>query len=402
MVVMALLFNRGRVKMRRILYGISHMVSDKEIPIIKILDVLKEMKHNLEDRYEEAIKSRENMRRILQSISDGILIIDQEEKIIMSNSIACELLGIKDSSLDNKRLVEVLENYDMLNFVEKNLKNFTNDSSEISILYPKRHFLKCDAIPVVLNEDDKVLIAVIKDVTKEMELDIFRREFISNVSHELRTPLTSIHGYSETILDDDLSDPEMTKHFVGIIEAESARMNRLINDLLDLQKLEEGKAVFNFDEIYVDDVVEYVSRIVKPMAESLDVNVKVSCHSGVTVDGDFDRLVQAILNLVDNAIKYTSQKENGRKLVEVSCSVKGNKCEISIKDTGMGIPSDSIPRLFDRFYRVDKARARKVGGTGLGLSIVKMIVERHGGHIEVSSEQGIGSEFKIVLPTVEE
>ncbi len=382
---------------RAVLRDISYTVAGKNVPIIKILDVLKSMKHELESKYEEAIRSRENMKTIIQNINDGIFILDREGRVLMDNSAARELFGIKEDT-EGKKFVELIDNYDLLDFADKNLKEFTRDSEEITILYPEKRYVKCDAIAVTLSEDEEVLVILIKDITKERELDAMRREFISNVSHELKTPLTSIHGYAETLLDDDLSDVEMAKHFLSIIEAESARMSRLINDLLDLQKMEEGKTTFNFEEVEISEVIGYVSRIVKPMAESLKVNMEVECETDATVNGDFDRLVQAILNLTDNAIKYTSQKEKGTKKVKLSCQVNENECTVSIKDTGPGIPENAIPRLFDRFYRVDKARSRKVGGTGLGLSIVKMIVDKHKGRIEVSSEEGNGTEFKIHLP----
>lgn len=397
--VLAFVFYRKFNQTRKVLKDVSYAVTGKEVPIIKILDVLKSMKRDLESKYEEAIRSRENMRTIIENISDGIVILDHSGKVLMDNSAARDLFGIKRES-EGKKLVELVDNYELLDFTDKNLKSSTRDTKEITILYPKKRYVKCDSISVTLSEEE-VLIILMKDITKEQELDAMRREFISNVSHELKTPLTSIHGYAETLLDDDFSDVKMVKHFLSIIEAESARMSRLINDLLDLQKMEEGKTTFHFEEIEVAEVVRYVSRIVKPMAESLSVEVNVSCDTDATVNGDFDRLVQAVLNLTDNAIKYTSQREKGSKRVFLSCEVMEKECAFIIKDTGPGIPSDSISRLFDRFYRVDKARSRKVGGTGLGLSIVKMIAEKHNGHIEVSSEEGVGSEFKIFLPILE-
>ncbi len=399
--VLAIIFYWRLKQVKAIFKDISYTIAGEEIPIIKILDVLKSMKHDLVSKYEEAIRSRENMRAIIQNINDGIIILDRSGKVLMDNSAAREIFGINEET-EGKKLVEVIDNYDLLDFADKNLKSFSRDSEEITILYPKKRYVKCDAITVTLSEDEEVLIILMKDVTKERELDAMRREFISNVSHELKTPLTSIHGYAETLLNDDFSDVEMTRHFLSIIEAESARMSRLISDLLDLQKMEEGKTTFNFEETSIAEVVRYVSRIVKPLSESLGVNVSISCDTEATVNGDFDRLVQAVLNLTDNAIKYTSQKEKGEKHVHLSCEVDDEECTLSIKDTGPGIPEKAIPRLFDRFYRVDKARSRKVGGTGLGLSIVKMIVDKHNGRIEVSSEEGKGTEFKIHLPLIKE
>ena len=393
---LAFVYHRGFRQARKILKDVSYTVVGKEVPTIKILDVLKSMKRDLENKYEEAIRSRENMRTIIENISDGIVILDHWGKVLMDNSAARELFGIKEES-EGKKLVELVDNYDLLDFTDKSLNSFKKGSKEITILYPKKRYVKCDSISVTLSEEE-VLIILMKDVTKEQELDVMRREFISNVSHELKTPLTSIHGYAETLLDDDFNDVKIVKRFLSIIEAESARMSRLINDLLDLQKMEEGKTTFHFKEIEISEVVEYVSRIVKPLAESLNVEMNTSYDVDVTVNGDFDRLVQAVLNLTDNAIKYTSQKEKGPKRVFLSCRAMEKECVFIIKDTGPGIPSNSISRLFDRFYRVDKARSRKVGGTGLGLSIVKMIAEKHKGHIEVSSKEGVGSEFKIFLP----
>ncbi|HEU24555.1 MAG TPA: PAS domain S-box protein, partial [Mesoaciditoga lauensis] len=325
----------------RILNSISHIVSNSkdDVPVIRLIDALKEMKEDLELRYSEATKSKENMRIILENVNDGIVIVNGEGKIMLSNSSVCKFMGIENCSLEGKKIVEVFENYDILNFVDKNLKNFTTDSSEFALVYPQKRYLKCDAIPVILKENEKALIIVIKDVTNERELDNFRREFISNVSHELKTPLTSIHGYAETLMDDDFKDVEMVRKFLGIIENESARMSRLINDLLDLQKLEEGKAEFKFEELDLSRVVNYVSRIVKPMTESLNVDLRISCEDHIKVYGDFDRLVQAVLNLTDNAIKYTSQKENGTKLVEVICEkIDDKSCQIRVRDTGIGIP----------------------------------------------------------------
>lgn len=400
-VVLSLFLYHRLKQAKAILKDISYTIAGREIPIIKILDVLKGMKRELESKYEEAIRSRENMKTIIQNINDGIIILDRSGRVLMDNSAARELFGINEDT-EGKKLVELIDNYDLLDFADKNLKSFTRDSEEITILYPEKRYIKCDAIAVTLSEDEEVLIILMKDVTKERELDAIRREFISNVSHELKTPLTSIHGYAETLLDDDFSDVEMARHFLSIIEAESARMSRLINDLLDLQKMEEGKTTFNFDEVNVAEVVEYVARIVKPLSESLGVEVSVSCETDATVKGDFDRLVQAVLNLTDNAIKYTSQKEKGEKHVYLSCETTNDECIVSVKDTGPGIPSNAIPRLFDRFYRVDKARSRKIGGTGLGLSIVRMIVDKHNGRIDVSSEEGKGTEFKIHLPLLKE
>ncbi|HDM70334.1 MAG TPA: GHKL domain-containing protein, partial [Thermotogales bacterium] len=180
---------------------------------------------------------------------------------------------------------------------------------------------------------------------------------------------------------------------------ESSRLSRLINNLLDLEEMEHGEVGMDMEEIDLSRVIDRVRNIIKPLAESLNVDVIYDVRS-VKIMGDYDRLIQALLNIIDNAVKYTSQKVGGEKKVFVNLQEDEKNAIIEVRDTGPGIPSDAIPRLFERFYRVDKARSRKLGGTGLGLSIAKFIVEKHGGRIEVQSKRGEGSTFRIILPKV--
>jgi two-component system phosphate regulon sensor histidine kinase PhoR len=222
-----------------------------------------------------------------------------------------------------------------------------------------------------------------------------RKDFVANVSHELKTPLTSIKGFVETLLVEDLEDKDTIHKFMTIIFQEAERLNNLIHDLLDMSKLESGQTELRKKQVelepLVDNVILSVSNRLNMKSLELDKDIQAK-----KVWGDEDLLKELFINLIDNAIKYTP---NGGKILVGSIREKG-KTIIYVKDTGFGIPAESLSRIFERFYRVDKGRSREMGGTGLGLSIVKHIVERHGGKVAVQSQLGKGSEFRVTIPDV--
>jgi two-component system phosphate regulon sensor histidine kinase PhoR len=242
---------------------------------------------------------------------------------------------------------------------------------------------------------DRGVLLILHDITGLERLERIRRDFVANVSHELRTPLTAIRGYAETLLDGALEDERNNRHFVEIIQAHAIRLNNIASDLLTLSDLESGRTDAEGGSISVDDAVNTAFLTVEPEARIRGVKVSRGEGSGLTVNGHALRLEQALVNLLDNAVKFNRQ--GGEARIESGLNGEG-EVYISVADTGSGIPSDDVPRIFERFYRVDKARSRAVGGTGLGLSIVKHIVERMGGTIRVESRLGKGSTFTIVLP----
>lgn len=368
-------------------------------PPLYVYERLRKKIQELEMKVSESERERRNVFTILNNITDPIIIVRGDGVVTFANIAGRD---VTRPGVEGKKIYEVIENYKLLEMFEKALHTGEIQSDEISLSVDvETRYYEAKVLPIRLDQESERYIVVLHDKTKEKQLDKLRREFISNVSHELRTPLTSIHGYAEALLDDDLSNRELVKKFLGVIESESARMTRLINDLLDLERLESGEAKFHYTVVNMCSVVERVANIVHTLAEEFGVELNYECCQEYMVIGDFDRLVQLTLNLVDNAVKYTSIKETGEKAVFVRCYQTDEKVVLEVQDTGVGIPEDAQKRLFERFFRVDKARSRKVGGTGLGLSIVKMIAEKHGAAIEFESKVGQGTTFRVYFNKVE-
>ena len=387
--------------LKKSLMSIAEIIEeDPESPPLYISEkVKKKIEELLEKNYELELSMR-NQLTILNNIIEPIIIVKKNGVITFANIAARE---ITRPGVEGRKIYEVFEEYDVNQMFEEATKTKKIISGEITIFIEgEKRYYDVKIVPVTLEENNERFIIILHDVTNERNLEKMRKEFISNVSHELRTPLTSIHGYAEALLEDDLSNKELVKKFLKIIESEAARMTRIINDLLDLEKLESGNSQFSFERINLTEVLEHVRHIIEPLAEDYGVEVEFSYPDDLNMIGDKDRLVQMILNLVDNAVKYTSLKEKGQKKVVVEAYEEDDKIILIVKDTGVGIPDESQKRLFERFYRVDKARSRKMGGTGLGLSIVKTIVEKHKGTIEFTSKEGVGTTFKVILPTNKE
>lgn len=383
--------------LRRFFIRVAELVNvPDDSPPSYVLETLRKTITNLEDELTMAQKSRENTMTLLDNIVDPILFVDSNTgEILFANTAAQK---ISRPIVTTKKIYEALEDYYLIEMFDETVRSWqVQEGNVIIYIEGKKRYYSCKMIPVLLPKGEKRVVILFHDMTKEYELNEMRREFVSNVSHELRTPLTSIHGYAETLLSDPEMDPDTRNRFLTIIENESARMSRLINDLLDLERLESGEARFDFQDIDLCAIAKYVMSIVEPLSNDYGVEVNFDCHD-VVVIGDQDRLIQMLLNLVDNAIKYTSLKEIGEKKVKVSVSKSDSYVFIKVSDTGPGMPQEALNKIFDRFYRVDKGRSRKMGGSGLGLSIVKTIVDRHNGEISVESELGVGTTFTVKLP----
>ena len=253
-----------------------------------------------------------------------------------------------------------------------------------------------NAVPLRLGADEVGVVMVLHDITELRRLEQVRTEFVANVSHELRTPLTAIHGYLETLLAGALEEGANARRFLQIVFRHTERLGRLLDDLTDLSNIELGRVSLKLEPTRVDEVVDSVLIIIGPKAESGRVRLGHELPPGLPPAlADRDRLAQVLINLVDNAVKYT--REGGRVTIGARV-LEGGGMEVSVADTGIGIPAADLPRITERFYRVDKARSRELGGTGLGLAIVKHLVLAHGGELRIDSDPEQGTTVRFTLP----
>jgi len=270
-------------------------------------------------------------------------------------------------------------------------------SREVVLTSPPR-VLAVNAVPLALAADRSGMVIVLHDVTALRQLERVRTEFVANVSHELRTPLTAIQGYLETLLSGALEERDNARRFLEIVLRHSERLGRLLNDLTDLSNIELGKVTLRREPVSVDEVVASVVDIIAPRAARSRVTVTARVPAELPeVSADRDRLAQILINLVDNAVKYTPE---GGSVTVTGRRLDGDMVEVTVADTGIGIPPADLPRITERFYRVDKARSRELGGTGLGLAIVKHLVMAHGGELGIESEQERGTTVRFTLPVV--
>ncbi len=266
---------------------------------------------------------------------------------------------------------------------------------EIECYSPVLRIIEVNAMPMPFSSERRGCLLVLHDITELRRLEKVRAEFVANVSHELRTPLTAIKGYLETVLDEARLASATHRRFLEIANSHAERMGRLINDLLNLSDIETGKVVLNLMPISLGDFVRDVSAMFEKDAAKKDVRLVSRIPPDLWVRADRDRLSQILVNLVDNAVKYTPK---GGTVSLLAAKTDDNQIRIAVRDTGQGIPPNDLPRVTERFYRVDKARSRVEGGTGLGLAIVKHLVQLHGGTLHIRSEYGKGTTIEFVLP----
>lgn len=345
-------------------------------------------------RLGELSQEKARLEAILTNMADGVLLIDHRKKIVLMNPAAERMLGIPMTEALQRDHLEVTHHFDLDELLDRVLKTGEVGMLEIKRARPQPMVMEARLAPAG-PEHERGALLVMRDITRSRQLEQMRTEFVANVTHELRTPLTAIRGFAETLLEGALEEPETAQHFVGIIKRESEHLGLLIEDLLDLSRIESGKMKVKREMIHLPQVVgDAVSRLATK-AEAGSIQLVLDLPEGLPpVPGDAERLIQVLTNLVDNALKYTPAGGS----VTIAAHESGPVVRVSVTDTGVGIPKADLPRIFERFYRVDKARTRTTGGTGLGLAIVKHIVEAHGGTIQVESDLGKGASFIFSLP----
>lgn len=367
--------------------------SDDEIG--KLTKTFNYMANELKQKLVEISSEKNKIETILNYMTDGVIAFNLKGEVIHANPAARQLLDLEKESFS---FSEFCKEYELGVSLEDIIYLGSSVNMEKSITLGEKSLRSYFA--AFTDEERKVegIVAVFQDITEQQKLDRMRREFVANVSHELRTPLTSIKSYTETLLDGVLDDRETSERFLGVINDESDRMTRLVQDLLQLSRLDNQQMQWNMQPIslamLVRDCVEKIQIEAKNKGQQLESFVIGEIPE---ISADHDRMEQVVLNIVSNAIKYTP--EGGKITVYVGRLY--SEVYIKVTDTGIGIPESDLPRIFERFYRVDKARSREMGGTGLGLAIAKEIVEAHGGNITINSVWGKGTEVIIKLPALQ-
>jgi len=357
------------------------------------------MSAQLQNRLKEADLNRSRFEAVLLSMSEGVLVINAKGNILLMNQSLRNFFHIHAEGT-GKNVIEIIRNIEIQEIIDKVLKSKRNIASrEISILSPQEKKLSVVATPVLRKNHQEGAILVFHDVTNVQRLEKIRQDFVANVSHELKTPIASIKGYSETLLSGALEDKAHAKDFLNIIYNESERLARLLDDLLSLSKIESGKLTMNLKATPLPPIIHKVVASMEIQAEQKSITLTIKLPEKIPqVLADETRITQVLFNLIDNAIKYTPQ--NGR--IEISAAVQAAEVQVRVSDNGIGIAEKEIPRVFERFYRVDKGRSRELGGTGLGLSIVKHIVKAHHGDISIQSQEAQGTAFIFTVPRSDE
>ena len=372
------------------------LVPDSE-ELGSLADVLNHMAGQLGEKIRMITQQRNELETILSAMREGVLAVDSDERILTFNQAAGSFLGIDLSSTKGYAIQEVVRNADILRFLSRVLTGDGPIEGEIVLHGPENKFLQLNGTLLQDIAGNKIgALVVLNDITRLRQLENIRREFVANVSHELKTPVTSIKGYVETLQEGALDDKDNVQKFLDIVLKQSDHLNAIVDDLLSLSRIEQdaesGEVQLteeNLGRILEAAVVDYELK-----AREREIKLMVNYGEEVMVKANSRLLKQAIGNLLDNAIKYS---EPG-KAVEVEATGNTDEVVIRVSDHGNGIAPEHLPRLFERFYRVDKGRSRELGGTGLGLAIVKHITQAHGGHVTVESSLGKGSIFTLHLP----
>ena len=357
------------------------------------------MAGRLREKIDDLEREQAKATAILDAMVEGVIATDGHDHIILLNEGARGIFGLGQTRVERRPLLEVIRNVDLHGLLSESRAAADGEvvSRELKLPEPSERVLQVHAVPLRFTGDEPGVVIILHDITELRRLEQVRTEFVANVSHELRTPLTAIQGYLETLLDGALEEPQHARKFLEIVFRHTERLGRLTDDLTDLSNIELGRISLRIEPTDLTEVTESALAIIQPRAGSGRVTVKVSLPADMPeVLADRDRLAQILINLVDNAVKYTPA--GGHVWVEAQRLPSG-MVEVAVRDTGVGVPKADLPRLTERFYRVDKARSRELGGTGLGLAIVKHLVLAHGGDLGIESELWKGTTVRFTLPT---
>jgi two-component system phosphate regulon sensor histidine kinase PhoR len=358
---------------------------------------MNQMAAQLQGRIDAVISQRNEFETVLASMVEGVVAIDRQGRIMSFNAAFTRMLAVPTGPVKGRDINEIIRDRSFHQLLTESLTQNRLVQGDLVVRQPVERVFDTHCVPLAgLAEAPGGTLVVLHDVTRMRRLENVRQDFVANVSHEIRTPLTAIQGFVETLMQ-AAEDPEERRRFLDIIQRHVNRLNDILEDLLALARLEqrgEGATV-TLETTPLRGVIETAAQLVQWKADARGVRLALDCAADITVKVDATLLEQALINLIDNAVKYSPEKET----VHVAAVQADGELQIRVRDHGPGIPQKYQPRIFERFYRVDKARSRKIGGTGLGLAIVKHISQVHGGRVSLESSSGRGSTFTIHLPT---
>ena len=375
----------------------SRLTMIREDKIGELVESLNLMAEQLDESFNKLNRRNVELSSVLSSMNHGIIAVDPENKIILINEAARKIFNIEmTKNVKGRNILEVYRDpfvYELQNHLEME-NGHMNYETRIG-----EELFKVTGSGIIDQQEHHNIgnIIVLENITQIRALENIRRDFVANVSHELKTPITTIRGFIETIQENEITDKAILDRFYGIIVSESDRLTRLVNDILTLSHLENkqgNQKSEDSEEVIVGDEIQRIIDLLKQSAGEKNIVLSYEVETDLKIKINPDDFRQTMINLVDNAVKYT---EPGGK-VKVSAARRENRLWIEVEDNGTGIPKEDLPRIFERFYRVDKSRSKANGGTGLGLAIVKHIIQNNGGTIEVESTLGEGTVFKVQLP----
>ncbi|MFH0825795.1 MAG: ATP-binding protein [Pseudomonadota bacterium] len=362
-----------------------------------LAEAMNRMAQELHGKMSTIVGQRNELEAVLLGMVEAVLVLDVNGRLLRVNKAAESLLEVDAETVRGRTLIEAVRNTDLRNFVKKVIE--TGAPVESDLTFPGDPELLLQTNGSIMKDSSGAstgVVVVLNDVTRLRTLERIRKDFVANVSHELKTPVTSIRGFLETLKEGAINDPENAERFLDIVIKQTDRLGMIIEDLLGLSRIEQAveKGTVTLEETSVASVVEAVCKACRDRALERGGGIEWDCDPGLSTRLNVTLLEQALINLVDNAVKYGEPGQT----VKIECRRTRNEVVIKVKDQGWGIAREHLPRVFERFYRVDKARSREAGGTGLGLSIVKHIVHAHNGRITVESTPGKGSTFSVFLP----
>jgi two-component system, OmpR family, phosphate regulon sensor histidine kinase PhoR len=372
---------------RRIMHGSKDEIDE-------LADTLNKMAQDIEDKIKEVRTQNQQLAAIFNSMIEGVIVVDRAGRIVSINPAIEKIFGVSKKDAEGRLFLEAIRNNDMTELINDILKKGEPSSREINLVLPVRGIFQLNATPFFDNQIVNGCLVVIHDITEIRRLETMRSDFVANVSHELKTPLTSIKGFVETLLESALDDKENNRNFLRIIQDHTERLNNLVNDLLALSHLESKEITLERRDFNLSQLADEVVMGFRSQLKEKGMGIKNDLPADLSVKADRERIGQVFTNLIDNAIKFNREKGS----IRIYNQDSGGKVKITVEDSGIGIPEKDISRIFERFYRVDKAHSRELGGTGLGLSIVKHIIELHNGSVGVESAEGLGSRFWFTLP----